>query len=156
MPEWVEIVDRIVRAEQDVATAKELLKRAEQDEASARADLAKVMKGNATRAQQIIAGALNGGRHTPSHAPPPEVRSRVKHDYTRRLRVLELMRASGGVITNLEVAHKEGVPSATAAGVLARMARMGEIHRVRNGRYALGPMFSESASTSPKPGKAHA
>jgi outer membrane protein TolC len=69
MADWTSIVDRIVRAEQDVKVAKELLHRAEADEKAARADLARMMGRQPTRAQQIIAEALNGGGHSPSHAP---------------------------------------------------------------------------------------
>lgn len=137
-PDWRDIVERLVKAERDVGEWRAGLAAAEKEQAELQAQLEKAL-GRGGRAAQLVAHAMNGGRHKPAHAPPPPVKEAMRHDYQRRHRALDLVRERGGFLTVSEFAHAEKCPHDVAAGLLWRLAREGVLHRVARGRYALGP-----------------
>lgn len=140
--DWRDIVERLVKVEKDVQEWSDGLQASEREEADLRAQLKAALGKTGSRAQQLVAEAMNGGgRHKPSHAPPPPVKKapRLTHDYQRRHRVLELMQARGGFITNSEVLHVEKATPGAVTSIMSTLAKEGLIHRVGRARYALGP-----------------
>lgn len=137
-PDWRDIVERLVKAERDVGEWRAGLAAAEKEQAELQAQLEKAL-GRGGRAAQLVAHAMNGGRHKPAHAPPPPVKEPLTHDYQRRHRALELVKERGGFLTVPEFAKADQCPREVASGVLWRLAKEGVLHRVARGRYALGP-----------------
>ena len=119
---WDALLAKITKAQKNVDEWREGLAEAEQTLGNARAEMAAALGLSSSDAQAA--------------APPAKKVKKLRHDYQRRARVLELLKEKGGFLTTDDVTRAERCGSGCATSILSRLCAEGRLTRISKGRYS--------------------